>query len=263
MERPGPALKMEVINKIKKKLLKVLSFFNHCANIIKVGYHLIGFEMKLKYFLQLIILFFGFFMLTPVAKAETFTVAEAQEWAQNKGKELLDILTSEGGEEKYERLDSLLQNDIDLNYAAKFVVGKYWRQMSEEQQKRYLELFDGYAKTVYRSYSLNLRKGDIDFSVEKALADKKGVDVYCVVIINALEKKVNDESKGGVKVIFSLVKNDGKVKVRDMKIEELSFLNSYRERFYKMIHEDNEDEIEWFLESLEEIVRDNDEKNDY
>ena len=105
-----------------------------------------------------------------------------------------------------------------------------------------------------------MREGDVDFTVDKVLTNPDGADVYCSVKVKMIEQNVDDKSKGGVKAIFSLVKIDGKIKVRDLKIEESSFLNAYRDRFYKMIHEDSDDEIDWFLEDLETIVEDNEEK---
>lgn len=213
--------------------------------------------MKLKCFLQLIILFLLSFACSNICRAESIQVQEAQNWAESKGQEILGILTAEADEDKFIKLDEIIDNDVDLDYAARYVVGKYWRLMTDEQKKTYLPLFRRYTKGLYKSYSVDLKKGDVDFSVDKALPTKVGADVFCTVKINAVEQKVDDDYKGGVKAIFSLAKVDGRIKVRDLKIEESSLLRAYRERFYKMIHEDNEDEIDWFLESLEEIVQDN------
>ena len=42
---------------------------------------------------------------------------------------------------------------------------------------------------------------------------------------------------------------------------ENSFLISYRERFYQMIHEDNDDDIDWYLEDLENRIEDSEIEN--
>lgn len=215
--------------------------------------------MKLKYFLRLIILFLLFCGISFPCLAQDLSTKEAENWTLNKGHEILNILTTESGEDKFIKLDEIVDNDVDLDYAAKFVVGKYWRQMSETQKQKYLPLFKRYTKTLYKSYSLDLRKGDVDFTVDKVLITPIGADAYCSLKIKVIEQNVDDKSKGGVKAIFSLVKTDGKIKVRDLKIEESSLLNAYRDRFYKMIHEDSDDEIDWFLEDLETIVEDNEE----
>jgi len=215
--------------------------------------------MKLKYFLQLIILFLLFCGFSLPCNADNLSPQEAREWAENKGREILNILTNDNITDRFDKLDEIADNDIDLDYAGRFVVGKYWRQMSEEQKQKYIPLFKRYSKSLYKSYNTDLKDGEVTYTVDKALTGKTGVDVFCTVKINEIEKNVDDNSKGGIKVVFSLVKMDGKIKVRDLKIEESSFLRAYRERFYKMIHEDNEDEIDWFLEDLETIVRDNEE----
>lgn len=215
--------------------------------------------MKLKYFLQLIILFLSFLTISSPCLAENLTVNEAEIWAQNKGKEILDILTGDSAD-KIGKLDDIADNDVDMDYAARFVMGKYWRQMTDEQKQIYLPLFKRYTKSLYQAYSFDLKKGDIDFSIDRALETKNGVDVFCTVLIKAVENNVDDGSKGGIGATFSLAKVGDKIKVRDLKIEESSFLHAYRERFYKMIHEDNDDEIDWFLEMLEEIVVDSEEK---
>ncbi|MBR1904408.1 MAG: hypothetical protein IJ824_04450, partial [Alphaproteobacteria bacterium] len=51
------------------------------------------------------------------------------------------------------------------------------------------------------------------------------------------------------------------VQVRDLKVEESSLLLSYRDRFYKMIHEDSDDDMTWFLEDLTALTQDTEEKN--
>lgn len=218
--------------------------------------------MKLKHFLQLIIPFLLFWGFSLPCMADNITSEEAKNWAENKGHEILDIITGDDLYTKMDQIDNIVQNDIDLDYAAKFVMGKYWRQMSEEQKQKYIPLFKRYTKSLYKSYQFDIKKGAVDFSVDKALPTKIGADVYCTVTINTVEKNIDDKYKGGIKVIFLLVKVDNRIKVRDMKIEESSFLHSYRERFYKMVHEDNEDEIDWFLETLEEITNDNEENFD-
>ena len=191
------------------------------------------------------------------AGAEGLSAAEAKSWAENKGKEIVDILTSPSDALKYRRLDAIFNHDIDLDNAAKFVMGKYWRQMSEEQKARYLPLFKRYTNSAYKLYPLDIEQGAVTFTVDKAVADNRKVNIYCTVVIKKLENAADKTSQGGIKVIFEVVKNNGIIQVRDLKISESSFLISYRERFYKMLHQDSDDEIDWFLEDLEAIVEDN------
>ena len=211
--------------------------------------------MKIKHFLQLIILFLFVFMFSSVAHAEEFTAEEARSWADNKGREILEIITSVDSTQKFQQLDDILFNDVDLDYAARFVVGKYWKTMTDEQKDKYSELFKKYTSALYKGYPINLDKGAVTYTIDKVISDKDSQFVHCTIFIDAVERNVDQESQGGVNVIFRLVKNDGHIKVRDLKITETSFLLAYRERFYKMLH-DVDDDIDWFLEDLQQVTAD-------
>lgn len=213
--------------------------------------------MKLKHCLYLMFFFIGTLLLpTIVCAAENFTAEEAHTWADGKGREILEILTSDNLPEKYRRLDEILQNDIDLDHAARFVVGKYWKQMTEEQKAEYLDIFKKYTSALYKGYPLDINKGEVTYTIDKIISEKDLQNVFCTVYVKAIEKHVDEDSKGGIHVIFALIKNNGKIQVRDLKITETSFLLAYRERFYKMLHEDDDDDIDWFLEDLKQITAD-------
>ena len=209
--------------------------------------------MKIKYFLQLITLFLFILVGTPVL-ADSLTSDEARNWAQNKGNELLSILTSPESNEKYEKLDNILLSDVDLEHAARFTVGKYWRQMTEVQQVRYVEVFKKYIMTIYRTYPLDISEGNVSFTIDRIISEKKHANIYATVYIKSVEQNVDQSSQGGINVIFVVSKNNNRIQLKDLKIAESSLLMSYRERFYKMIHEDNDDEIDWFITDLEEQV---------
>ncbi len=218
--------------------------------------------MKLKYFVQYVLLFFAaLFFALPIASAENFSAQEARIWANNKGQQILNIMTSINPEEKIKRLDEILYNDVDLDYAAQFAAGKYWRKMSAQQQAQYSSLFKQYTAALYKNYPLNLDKGEVTYTIDNVITQKESQFVHCTIFIKALEQKVNDASKGGIKVVFRLVKNNGKIQLRDLQIAESSFLRAYRERFYKMIYEDDDEEIDWFLEDLKQLIADMEKEN--
>ena len=122
----------------------------------------------------------------------------------------------------------------------------------------YVPLFKQYSNSLYKGYPLNLGEGDIAFSVSKVLPTKTGVDVWCVI---KLKKLSSDEAQNGFNVLFSIAKTNGLLQVRDLKIGSSSLLLAFRDRFYKMIYEDSDEDIDWFLEDLQTITRDNEQKN--
>ena len=208
----------------------------------------IGFEMKIKSFLQLIILFFGIFCYS-ADNAAALTPVQAKSWAEQKGEQILQILSAPSSAQKYAELDTILAQDIDLDHAAKFVVGKYWRQMTPEQQTEYVPLFKRYVSALYKSVPLDIQTDSIHFQIDKAVETPNGIEVHCTIFAEQLEKA------------FILTDANNHIQVRDLKVAESSMLRSYRDRFYKMIHEDSDDDITWFLEDLTAVTQDTEEKN--
>ena len=217
--------------------------------------------MKIKYFLQLIIMFLSISYTNVLLASTSVPQNEAKNWANFKGEQILKILSDTNLTTKYKQLDKILYEDIDLDNAAKFVMGKHWRQMSDNQKEIYIPLFKRYISSLYKGYPLELKNGDIQYDVNRIIENKNTTDVFCNIKIKALENAVDEQSKGGFDVLFVLVKKQNKIMVQDMKIQESSLLLSFRDRFNKMIQVDSDGEIDWFLEDLEIIVSDSEKEN--
>ena len=207
-------------------------------------------------------LLFCYTLLICCANASAQPQSEvAKQWALNKGEQILKILSSKDLEYKYSELDKILYEDIDLDHAARFVVGRYWRQMSDEQKAKYVPLFKRYTAALYKSFPLDVPQDSIGYEIIKIQQNQEFFDVFCS--INLTNKEQNTKEKAKINVIFSLTNQNNKIMVRDLKIGESSLLVAYRERFYKMIHQDNDDEIDWFLEDLESITEDKEIENQH
>mgnify|MGYP002539932799 FL=1 len=90
--------------------------------------------MKRNHFLQLIIILAVLFCV-PAAKAEPIPEAEAQAWADEKGRLLLTTFREPDLALRYETLDKLFLEHIDLEYISKFIMGKYWKTMTPDQRQ--------------------------------------------------------------------------------------------------------------------------------
>ena len=200
---------------------------------------------------------FGIQMFCNAANA-VLSADTAKYWAEAKGQQILSILAGEDTSEKHKALDIILSQDIDLDYAARFVVGKYWKTMTPEQQQKYVPLFRRYVTALYKNYPLDIPQGAVTFKIDKTIAAKDTVNVYGTIFINTTDKNLSNAQ--GFKVVFTLIEKDNHPKVRDLKIEESSLLLSFRDRFYQILHQDD-GEIEWFLEDFEALVYDAENKH--
>ncbi|MFV0627413.1 MAG: phospholipid-binding protein MlaC [Alphaproteobacteria bacterium] len=208
--------------------------------------------MRVKFFLRLIIFSL---MFSPLAQAnqEEITQKEAKIWAESKGQDLISTLAEPDMEKKYEKLDNLLVNDVDLEHLAKFVMGKYWRTMTPEQKEQYFPLFKRYSLALYKSFPIQFKREDVDFTITKVVTESLYANIYANV---ELKKGITGEGaqKQNFLVEFRVHRKNGKIMITDLKIAESSFLLAYRNRFTEMIAR-NDGDIEWFLEDLEDITK--------
>ena len=199
--------------------------------------------MKSNCFLRLII-FFVLLTLALPAAAEPLSEAEARAFGETKGRELLNTFAEKDPAVKYKKLDELFLNYVDLDYISRFVVGKYWRQMSAEQQKKYQELFTRYALNVYKGFPLSF-----DDNLDFVISDVERDGEYALVRTN-IDYRGMDGKATTFLVEFRVHKKNGRIMITDIKVAESSLILSYRGRFYQMIA-DADEEMEWFLEDFE------------
>lgn len=202
--------------------------------------------MKSNCFLQLIIVCF-FSLCATCVQAESISEVEAKIWVEKNGNTLLETFSEKDIYTKYKKLDNLFINHVDLDYIAKFVMGRHWRTMSEEQQQRYVPLFKRYSLSVYKGFPLSF-ENKIDFEVTKVSNDGNSTSVMTLINLEA-----QGDKKANVTAEFRLNKKDNQIKIIDIKLGESSLILSYRNRFNEMIMQSDSD-IEWFLEDLEMIT---------
>lgn len=199
--------------------------------------------MKSNYFLRLITLFVCLTCALP-AFADPLSEEEARVFGETKGRELLNTFAEKDLAVKYRKLDDLFLNYVDLDYISRFVVGKYWRRMTPEQQKKYQELFTRYALNTYKGFPLDFAD-NLDFEITGTRRDGQ-----YVLVQTGIDYRGMDGNMTTVLVEFRVHKKDGRIMLTDIKVAESSLILSYRNRFYQMIAEVDE-EMEWFLEDFE------------
>lgn len=200
--------------------------------------------MKSNLFLQVII--GSILLFASVCRAETVSNKEALEFASTKGKQLLMSFQEPDLKKRYQELDALFVEYIDIDYVSKFVVGKYWRLMTQEQKQAYQDAFVRYGLSFYKTLPLEYAK-DLEYDIKGAEQDGNFTNVATNIRVK-LGKDVQE-----IILVFRLHKVDGKIKAVDVKVAESSLLLSYRGKFYEMIAQ-NDGEIDWFIEELSDLA---------
>lgn len=128
-------------------------------------------------------------------------------------------------EERLTRFRQLFRTDFDGPGIARFVLGRYWRSASEEQQSEYLKLFEDYVVLVYGTRLSNF--GGETFRVRGTRSDENGTIVSTDIL--------SPSGDPPIKVDWRLVTDNGTFKVNDVVIEGISMMVTQRSEFASVI----------------------------
>lgn len=135
----------------------------------------------------------------------------------------------------FELVDKTLRPHVDLDRMSGWVMGKYWRQTTVEQRKRFSAAFSALMIRFYTAALLEDprqldklldRKGELITFKPSRPAEKQTTTVRSEVHL--------DDGKT-VQVLFSVHNRDGDWKVYDVSVEGVSLVTNYRTSFAQEI----------------------------
>lgn len=194
-----------------------------------------------------------FFMMTifcGISAFASFDENKARHFLQTTGEELVDALNTDDIWKKCDMLDHIFETKFDTAYIGRFVLGKYVKLFDEDQKKRYDELFRRYIKSLYKTYVLDFETSGVAFEILQITQNEKYVQAMTAI---TLPKAYQTENIESVRLDFRLVWRDNSYLISDVTIGDLSLIVLLRSRFAEQMQED-EEEPEWFLESLEDLA---------
>ena len=195
--------------------------------------------MKKKFFITI------FFILT-IAQTSSSYSTDPKQFITEIVEEAKNILSESNSKEfKTKKLSEVALKTVDINGIAYYSLGKYRKQLNEEQLKEYLRLFEKY---FIKSFTSRLS----DYSDPK-------IDVLSVDVINekyAIVKSVlvATDKKPEVKIEWRVyTKDPNKPLIRDLIIEGLSLARTQKEEFASVIDSNNGDVSKLFI-SLKDFI---------
>jgi len=141
----------------------------------------------------------------------------------NRALELLNKKTP--AVERQARFRELFHNDFDSPGIARFVLGRYWRTASPDEQKEFLKVFEDYVVYVYTA-RLSDFEGE-QFKINGARPDQDTVVVSTDVVTPGAPQPL--------KVDWRLVNDDGAYKIADVIVDGVSMLVTQRSEFASVI----------------------------
>ena len=161
----------------------------------------------------------------------------------NEAKKIL--VETNSREFKTKKLSEMALKTVDIQGVAYYTIGKYRKELNEEQLKKYLELFEKY---FLKSFTSRLT----DYSDPK-------IDVMSAEVINSKYTIVSSlllatDKRPEVKIDWRVyTKNPDKPLIRDLIIEGLSLARTQKEEFTSVIESNNGDVSKLFV-TLEEFI---------
>lgn len=122
----------------------------------------------------------------------------------------------------YAVVDRILLPHFDVDYAARLVLGRHWRNATQDQRKRFIEAF-------YRSLLTNYSDALVDFTGDRLKVLPVSVPPSAQIATVRSEIKRSNGQK--VPVNYSLRKTPQGWKAWDVVIEGISYVKSFREDF--------------------------------
>jgi len=127
--------------------------------------------------------------------------------------------------ERLARFHQLYLADFDGPGIARFVLGRYWRSASEQEQQEFLRLFEDYVVFVYGTRLSNF--GGETFKIRGSRTDESGTIVSTDI--------VSPNGDAPIKLDWRLITDHGSFKINDVIIEGISMLVTQRSEFATVI----------------------------
>src|SRR5215467_3498939 len=127
--------------------------------------------------------------------------------------------------ERLARFRQLYLADFDGPGIARFVLGRYWRSASEQEQQEFLRLFEDYVVFVYGTRLSNFNGKT--FKVRSSRTDESGTVVSSDIL--------GPSGEAPIKVDWRLITDKGAFKINDVVIEGISMLVTQRSEFASVI----------------------------
>jgi phospholipid transport system substrate-binding protein len=134
--------------------------------------------------------------------------------------------TKKNMDQKQSDLAAVFNQTVDTDWIGKFVLGRFWKVATPQEQKEYLALYKQYLTEIYVSKF----NGDDIASFELKLTSMnktKNGDIFTKTLIKR-------PGQPDVHVDYTMTENGKDCRVRDIVIENVSLLSSQRSEFQSL-----------------------------
>jgi len=143
-----------------------------------------------------------------------------------------ELQSPENKNERIDRLREVLNPIFDYDEMAKRALGVHWRRRTPAEQEAFVKVFRDFLERIY-SDKIDLYGG------EKVLFGREIIDGDFARVDSTLIKPKGEE----IAVVYKLRRVNGKWKVYDAVVENISIVNNYRSQFDRVISSSSYEEL--------------------
>lgn len=172
-----------------------------------------------------------FFAAAPVQAKMALTADDASKYVQSLADQALVTISDKTltKEKKQDKLNKIFADNIDFNWVGRFVMGRYWRQATDDQKTRYLKEYQNFIILHYTSRFVEYTGGK--FKITSTRDDGDGE-----FTVSMQMQSENDKGAEPVLVDYRVRKADkGAFKIFDVIVEGVSMLATQRSEFGSVI----------------------------
>ena len=192
---------------------------------------------KVKY------LFIFIFVLTSITKSHSLEPNIFVQSTVNRASQILSDNISK--ESKIEELKKVALDTVDIRGIGFYTLGKFRKNLSDEQKQKYSELFKEYFLKSFSSRLAEYSNPKIDVQSQEKLSD-----TYTIVSSILVATSERPEVKIQWRVY---TKDPDKPLIRDLIIEGLSLARTQKEEFSSII-QSNDGDIQALFSSLKKFI---------
>lgn len=137
---------------------------------------------------------------------------------------------------KQKTLEKIFADNIDFAWVGKFVMGRFWKQATPEQQKNYLATYQNFLIANYTSRFTEYTSGSYKITGAKE-AEEKGEYTVGMEILS------DNKNEPPVVIDYKIRRGASGFKVFDIVVEGVSLINTQRSEFTAVLSKQGVEEL--------------------
>lgn len=155
--------------------------------------------------------------------------ADARAFVKSTSDRVISVITSSGSSSsKEDKLDDIFIEVMDIDWIAKFVLGKYWNTLDDAKKTQYMKQYREYLIASY----VPLFK---DYNGQKMdIKDIKTIKQSQYLVVTDIEP--SDPQSASYRVEYRVHFDNGNFRVRDIIAEGISMITTQRSDFASILN---------------------------